>query len=97
MQCKVHIQSNQARGLESDFASFSISVTLSVTEAELFAECEYAQDMIQINQNVMSLGLKVKTPIKLYMDNHGVVDLVNMLSVGVILVMGMFNTGGSGI
>ena len=24
MQCKVHIQSNQARGLESDFASFSI-------------------------------------------------------------------------
>ena len=26
MQCKVHIQSNQARGLESDFASFSIIV-----------------------------------------------------------------------
>ena len=24
MQCKVHIQSNQVRGLESDFASFSI-------------------------------------------------------------------------
>ena len=28
MQCKVHIQSNQARGLESDFASFSISSVL---------------------------------------------------------------------
>ena len=27
MQCKVHIQSNQARGLESDFASFSINFT----------------------------------------------------------------------
>ena len=25
MQCKVHIQSNQARSLESDFASFSVT------------------------------------------------------------------------
>ena len=43
-------------------------VTLSVTEAELIAA-------------LTSLGLKVKTPMKLYVDNHGVADLVNNLSV----------------
>ena len=52
-------------------------MTLSVTEAELIAVCECAQDMIQIKQIVTSLGLKVKTPMKLYVDSHGVVDLVN--------------------
>ena len=31
MQCKVHIQTNQARGLESDFASFSIRLTVSAS------------------------------------------------------------------
>ena len=34
MQCKVHIQSNQARGLESDFASFSIKWDPSVLDYE---------------------------------------------------------------
>ena len=53
-----------------------------MTEAELIAACECAQDMIQVKQIVSSLGLEVKTPLKLYMDNHGVVDLVNMWSVG---------------
>ena len=38
MQCKVHIQSNQARGLESDFASFSINYgELLFTDDDVFA------------------------------------------------------------
>ena len=56
-------------------------VTLSVTKAELIAACECTQDMIQIKQIVTSLRLKVKTPMELYVDNCGVVDLVNKWSV----------------
>ena len=56
-------------------------VTLSVTEAELIAVCECAQDMIQIKQILTSLGLKVKISMKLYVDSCGVVDLVNKWSV----------------
>ena len=36
MQCKVHIQSNQARGLESDFASFSINWMRSLMTVRSF-------------------------------------------------------------
>ena len=57
-------------------------MTLSVTKAELIAACECTQDMIQIKQIVTSLGVKVKTPMKLYVENHGLVGLVNKWSVG---------------
>ena len=56
-------------------------VTLAVTEAELTPVYECAQDMIRIKQTVTYLGLKVQTPMKLFVDNHGLVDLVNKWSV----------------
>ena len=46
---------------------------------------------------VTSLGLKVKTPMKLYVDYHGVVDLVNKWSLVGELIMWMSDIGGSGI
>ena len=54
---------------------------MTLSKAELIAACECAQDMIWIKQIVTSLGLKVKTPMKLYVDNHGVLDLVNKWSI----------------
>ena len=47
----------------------------------MIAACECTQDMIWIKQIVTCLGLKVKTPMKLYVDNQSVVDLVNKWSV----------------
>ena len=52
-----------------------------MTEAELFVACECAQDVIWIKQIVTFLGLKLKTPMKLYVDNYGAVDHVNKWSV----------------
>jgi hypothetical protein len=46
-------------------------VSLSVTEAELVAASECAQDLIY-EKNVLELiGLKVELPIKLYINNSG--------------------------
>jgi hypothetical protein len=57
-------------------------VTLSVTEAELFAAVLCAQDMLYVKKVLESIGLKVKLPMILYMDNQGAIDLVNSWSVG---------------
>ena len=52
-------------------------VTLSVTEAEHVAAVECAQDMLFIMRVLESLGLKVKKPMILRVDNKGAVDLAN--------------------
>ena len=58
------------------------TVTLSVTEAESAAGVMVAQDMLHIMRLLASLGLKVKLPMLLEMDNKGAVDLANNWSVG---------------
>jgi hypothetical protein len=57
-------------------------VALSVTEAELFAAVLCAQDMMYALRIMNSIGLKVKLPMKLYVDNKGAKDLCNNWSVG---------------
>ncbi len=55
---------------------------LSVTEAVLFAETCCAQDMLFEMRVLESMGLKVKLPMKLYVDNKGAKDLCDNWSVG---------------
>ena len=57
-------------------------VTLSVTEAELYAATLCAQELLHVLRIMESIGLKVKKPITLEVDNEGAVDLVNSWSVG---------------
>ena len=57
-------------------------VALSVTEAELMAGVQCVQDMLYIMRLLESIGLKVKKPMVLHMDNKGAVDLANNWSVG---------------
>ena len=57
-------------------------VTLSVTEAEGAAGVMVAQDMLYVYRLLLSIGLKVKIPMILEMDNKGAVDLANNWSVG---------------
>jgi hypothetical protein len=57
-------------------------VALSVSEAELFAATNNAQDMLYTNRIIESLGLNVQLPMILEVDNKGAVDLVNNYSVG---------------
>jgi hypothetical protein len=58
------------------------SVTLSVTEAELAAAVQTAQDMMFVMRVIESIGLKVKKPMILKMDNSGAHDLTHNWSVG---------------
>ena len=57
-------------------------VTISVTEAELSAAVECAQEMIFHMNLLESVGLKVEKPMILWVDNKGTVDLINNWSVG---------------
>jgi hypothetical protein len=57
-------------------------VALSVTEAELFASTNNAQDMLYTKRIIESLGLNVQLPMLFEVDNKGAVDLVNNYSVG---------------
>jgi hypothetical protein len=57
-------------------------VALSVTEAELFAATNNAQDMLYTKRIIESLGLNVQLPMILEVDNKGAIDLVNSYSVG---------------
>jgi hypothetical protein len=50
-------------------------VTLSVTVAESAAGVMVAQDMLYTYQMLTSMGLQVKLPMVLEMDNKGAVDL----------------------
>jgi hypothetical protein len=52
-------------------------VTLSVTEAEYVSGAECAQDMLFNMRVLESIGLKVKMPMILEMDNKGAIDLAN--------------------
>ena len=58
------------------------TVTLSVTEAEQAAGVTEAQDMLYTYRVIESIGLKVKLPMLLEMDNSGAVDLANNFSIG---------------
>ena len=58
------------------------TTTLSVTEAELVSGVQCAQDMLHDLHVVESVGLKVKKPMILEMDNKGAVDLANGWSIG---------------
>jgi len=58
------------------------SVTLSVTEAELVSATQCAQDMLFAMRVMESVGLKVKKPMILEVDNKGTVDLTHTWSVG---------------
>ena len=57
-------------------------VALSVCEAKLYAGIACAQDMLYVKHVIESLGLKVKLPMIMEMDNKGAVDLANNWSVG---------------
>ena len=52
-------------------------VALLVTEAELFAAIQCAQDMLFIMRVLHSLGLKVWLPMLLFVDNKGTKDICN--------------------
>ena len=54
-----------------------VAVSLSVTEVELFAGCNCIQDLLFIKQILELMGLKVKMPMILQMDNKGAINLVN--------------------
>jgi len=53
-----------------------------VTESELGGATETAQDMLFAMRIIESMGLKVKKPMILYVDNKGAKDLANNWSVG---------------
>ena len=57
-------------------------VALSVTEAKLFSATCCVQDMLYTMRLLKSLGLKVKKPMVLKVDNKGAKDLMNNWSVG---------------
>jgi hypothetical protein len=57
-------------------------VALSITEAELFAATLCIQDMLFEMRVLNSMGLKVKLPMILEMDNKGALDLINNWSIG---------------
>ena len=57
-------------------------VTLSVTEAETVAATQCAQDMLFVMRVIESMGLKVKKPMILEVDNKGAIDLSHHWSVG---------------
>ena len=56
-------------------------IALSVTEAELYAAVQCAQDLIFIWRLLLSLGLEVKLPMILEIDNRGAFDFINGWSV----------------
>jgi hypothetical protein len=56
-------------------------VTMSVTEAECVAAASCVQDMMYCKQFLESMELKVKLPMRLWMDNKGGVDLFNSWSI----------------
>ena len=57
------------------------STALSVTEVEVVAGVECAQQMLFEKNVIKSMGLKVKLPMILWMDNEGMVDLFNNWSI----------------
>ncbi len=58
------------------------TVSLSTTEAETYAGVTCVQDMLYMKNVLESLGLQVKLPIVLEMDNQGAVYLANNWCIG---------------
>ena len=58
------------------------SVTLSTAESELASGTQCAQEMLYVMRVLESIGLKVKKPMILEIDNRGAVGLANNWSVG---------------
>jgi hypothetical protein len=56
--------------------------TLLVTEAELVAAINCIQDMLYIRNILESMGLKIKLPMKVELDNKGTKDIINNWNVG---------------
>ena len=56
-------------------------IALSVTEAELYAVVQCAQYLLFICRLLLSLGLEVKLPMILEIDNRGAFDFINGWSV----------------
>ncbi len=63
-------------------SSMQKSIALSVCKAEQTLGVLYAQDMLYTKNVFDLMGLKVKLPIILEMDNKGTVNLANNWSVG---------------
>jgi hypothetical protein len=61
----------------SAFSRIQKCVTLSVTEAEFVAAVEVVQQMLFSWRVLSSIGLKVKLPMTIEVDNKGAVDLAN--------------------
>ena len=55
------------------------TVTLSVTEAEINAAVLCVQDMLYAKNLIKSIGLKVKLPMILEINNKGAVDIISVL------------------
>ena len=55
---------------------------LSITEAELGSGTACVQDMLFSMRVLESIGLEVKKPMKIYIDNKGAVDYINNWSTG---------------
>jgi hypothetical protein len=72
--------------LEGALAMFKSStertVSLSTTKAETYAGVICVQDMLYMENELESLGLRVKLPMVLEMDNQGAVYLTNKWSIG---------------
>jgi hypothetical protein len=66
----------------SEKSSTQRNTTLSVTEAEMVAGTECAQDMLFIRKILESMQLKVKLPMILEIDNKGFVDFTQSWSTG---------------
>ncbi len=58
------------------------TVSLSIAKAETYAGVTYVQDMLYMKNLLDSLGLRVKLPMVLEMDNQGAVYLASNWSVG---------------
>jgi hypothetical protein len=58
------------------------TMKLSLTEAKLDSATSNVQDMLFVRQIIKSMGLKVKLPMILSVDNQGVKELVNNWSAG---------------
>jgi hypothetical protein len=63
-------------------SSMERTVSLFTTKAETYAGVTCVQDMLYMKNILESLGLRVKLPMVLEMDNQGAVYLDNIWSVG---------------
>ena len=61
----------------SECSRMQKSTVLSVTEAELVSATECVQDMMYIRRLLQSIGLMVKHPMIIEIDNRGAIDLSN--------------------